>query len=80
MNKNLFRCEGKEREEVMETLHHYNQAIHALYWLAGGSEDAESMELFKECAEKIEENAERWISSYLDLEELENVLKGEKNG
>ena len=39
MNKNIFRCEGKEREEVLETLHYYNQAINALYWLAGGCED-----------------------------------------
>lgn len=47
MNKNIFRCEGKEREEVLETLHHYNQAINAMYWLAGGCEDAESCSCLK---------------------------------
>lgn len=78
MNKNIFRCEGKEREEVLETLHHYNQAINALYWLAGGCEDAESTALFEKCAFDIEANAERWIGVHLDLNELEKVLKGEK--
>ena len=77
MNKNIFRCEGEEREEVLKTLHHYNQAINALYWLAGGCEDAESCELFEECAFAIEENAERWIGVHLDLNELEKVLRGE---
>ena len=76
MNKNIFRCEGKEREDVLATLHHYNQAINALYWLAGRCEDAESTELFEKSAFAIEENAERWIGAYLDLNELERVLKG----
>ena len=76
MKREIFRCEGKEREEVLETLHHYNQAISALYWLAGGCEDAESTALFEKCAFDIEANAERWIGVHLDLNELEKVLKG----
>lgn len=76
MNKNIFRCEDKEREEVLEMLSHYNQAINALFWLEGHSTDAESAELFEECAIKIEESAERWIGVHLDLNALENVLKG----
>ena len=30
MNKNIFRCENKEREEVLEMLSNYNQAINAI--------------------------------------------------
>ena len=77
MNKNIFRCEGKEREEVLEMLHHYNQAINALYALAGIVEDAQSQELFEKCAYKVETSAERWIGVHLDLNELEKSLKGE---
>lgn len=74
---NIFRGDDKEREEVLDTLQHYNQAINALYWLAGGCADKESCELFEKCAFAIEENAERWIGQHLDLNELEKVLRGE---
>ena len=57
MNKNIFRCEGKEREEVLEMLHHYNQAIKALWWLAMNCTDRDSSALFEKCAEDIEANA-----------------------
>ena len=77
MNKNIFRCEGEELEEVQAMLHYYNQAINALYALAGRCEDAQSQELFEKCAYKIEASAERLVGAHLDLNELEKSLKGE---